>query len=297
MLVAHLRREGTFDVGWWRSLLTDVAGSCKPALRAISPFGFEVLRNPAFYRRDLFRFYVYVQATDASAAPADELFAERLLTRLRDEAPAFHADLHEVITAQSRRWPNPGGNRTLRIWPVAGSEPLLSQYSRYVAMAPAGIVSHRLREMELFSRSRACRRYIFQLALMTSRLYQPECHALGAAQHAELSQLIRELSPLISNPSGAVEPASERERDALRTTVLPHMRAIVQALDATPSRDRIVVSTRDLHGPRTIAAGLPRPVLARKQAFVARSYTRFEPPPESPRPAWSRGRASTLAPI
>jgi hypothetical protein len=272
----HLRPDGGFDAVWWRTALDRVARSFSPQLDLIAPFGFEVLRDPAYLRRDLKRLYVYVRVSSPDRAVLADAFAERLLAHLATEAPGFCEAIRFLLRPGARIELNPSGDRSLRISAFVGTPPMLGEYARYLVAAPEALATGTLREVADFATSLSSRRYVFQLGLMVSRLYEAQQPPLPAGQVTQLLGLIRRLAPVTSadarSPDGT-EP-NDAERDGLLDVVLPHARAVQSALRATVQAggESETVRARDLHGDSVVSTTLPRGLLAEKVDYIIRSY-------------------------
>lgn len=263
-------------MAWWRDLLRAVVREVSADLDVIAPFGYELLRDPAFRRRDPRRLYVYVRVPERAANGLSERVAERLLERLREEAPTLADELRFVVHPGARAELNPGGTRSLRIWRHVGHAPLLEDYARYVIAAPVAVADGRLREVADFATSRSSRRYVLQLSLMLSSLFSPELPQLPASAATELRTLIRELAPVTDadalSPDGTAPSGAEQA--ALVQIVRPQAEAICRWLDATQraAPDRMTLEAQDLHGPGRFTLRISRRVLESKQAFVEAAY-------------------------
>lgn len=257
---------------WWRATVDRAVSDFAAPVDVISPFGFELLGDPAFFRRDVVRLYVYVRVPADGPQDLADGFGTSLIDLLRRDEPAFFSTIRFFLAPATRTELHPQGTRSIRIGRVPSAGPMLDDYARYLVVCPHAIRTGVLREIVDFATSRSSRRYTFQLALILSRLFGAEHAPLGPEEVDRLRMLIRRLAPVTDADAHSPDrmTLSADEQPAFEQIVIPYAEALDAVLAGMPGATTL--RAVDLHSGRELVTRVPPARVEAKLAAVKAAY-------------------------
>lgn len=268
-----------FDVASWRALLFEVAKRSGEDIQAISPFGFEILRDRSFLARRLSNFFVYVGTSSRdSKKKLEEIcrsFTEHLVSELMASYVDFLREVRLISTPFFKIECERSGKRTIYVkcFPCHGS--LLNDYAIYMIACIGGIVGGQIKAAIEFDRDPRSRRYLFQLCIIHDALFRDVGGGLSSSARNDLMDLIRQLhSAELQGLSRIDSGPSDMELKVLHNLVLPYFRDLCEVVRETRSSMDCAVDirSRDFHGQNWLTLNISKELLTEKVEYVVRSY-------------------------
>ncbi len=272
--------DGSFDSNGWREILQTALLS-SGANEVISPFGFEVARDPKYLRGKIRNFYIYLASGENDSnrqQDIGEVFANNLVNIIKAKYVDLYDELYQVIIPNKKTVFHTGGYRTIYIRCREIKRGLLNEYASYLLAAVGGIRNKQIKAINEFENDPLSRRYLFQLAIILNYIFGEDIPQISNEQKSILLEHIKRLHIAdVSNTDRMNSMSSLEEQMALNNLVLPFIDRIINFMNRSTSPEDIpaTLCVRDYHGPNELSVQISNSLLQEKINYIVQSYQMF----------------------
>lgn len=272
--------DGSFDsIGWREVLHTALLSS--GANEVISPFGFEVARDPKYLRGKIRNFYIYLASGENDPQKQQyigEAFANNLVSIIKEKYVNLYEELYQIIIPGKKIEYHTGGYRTIYIRCREVKNGLLNEYASYLLATVGGIRNYQIKAINEFKNDPLSRRYLFQLAIIHNYIFEGDVPRLPSEQKSSLMEHIKRLH--IADVSGVDRvnsTSSLEEQLALDNIVLPFADRLNNFINKSISSEDVAATlrVRDYHGPNELSIQISNSLLQEKIDYIVQSYQMF----------------------
>lgn len=269
---------GSFDILLWRNMLIEAACNVSQDLHVIAPFGFEVMRNPAYLKRELNNFYVYIgvqESTFLCSSHLVEQFRVHLTTILESRVPDFFSAIFQVISPTGKTLYHLYGKKTLHIKFRPCSKDLLMDYALYLIASVGGVNKGKIKAVLDFHRDPLSQRYLFQLCLIIDRIFTPRDLHLSQEQTSFLYEQIKFLYTAETQRLSRTSTSPSSEQQAiLEKVILPYFDRLEREIQRPLYNTNKVtsISMLDFHGRNTLTTSVQEIIALEKVDYIIESY-------------------------
>lgn len=272
--------DGSFALTSWREILQQ-ALLPSGANEVISPFGFEVTRDPTYLRRKLRNFYIYLAVGENEPnehQKSVETYATVLVDIIRERYFDFYKELYQVITPSRKAVIHTDGYRSFYIRYRKTKRGLLREYASYLLTAVGGIYNHQIKAINEFNNDPLSRRYLFQLAIIFTYIFKNDIMGLSNEQKDKLVEHIRLLHTAdVLNSDRENSPPSPDELFALTEIVLPYIHDLINFMKRPVAPEDVIdtLLVHDYHGPQDLSVQISTILFNEKVDHIIQSYLMF----------------------